>query len=305
MGLSGMNIRQIFLAVAVAGLNASAAWSDITSPEDVATLQAIRKLKDAGHYPEAQQQLKQLVSRVHGNPKAEETYLAALHEQAGCYLKMERYSEALKSYEQEEPIMAKLVGKDSRGYATMLDNWAQACLGANEIAKAEELQRRSIEIYKNCKPVPEADLGQDYGNLAQTYLKEKKLDKALETDQNAYNMLTKVLPANSPQLGIVLDNMGFILRSQGRLSEAETYHRQAFSMLQPLGVHPDVASAMDNIACCLGQEHKYKESLALFDREFAMWKQLYGTGSQQAKECLSRRATVVSQSQAWAAAGNK
>jgi len=231
--------------------------------------------------------------------------VAALHEQAGCHLKMEQYDEALKCYEQEEPLMAKLMGTENRGYATMLDNWAQACLGAKQVAKAEQLQNRSIEIYLKLKPVPETDLAQDYGNLAQTYLREGKLDKALETEQKSYDMMKTLLPANSPQLAVIVDNMGFILRTEKRLPEAEEYHRRALKLLEPLGVHPDAASAMDNVACCLAEEHKFKDSIPLLDRELAMWKQLYGPNSKQAQECSQRRATIEAQAKAWTAAGNK
>jgi len=280
----------------------SAALSDISSPEDIAALQAVRKLKDAGHYPEAEKQLHQLILRTEGKPASEEAYVTALHELAGCNMKMEQYGAALKIYEKLDPLIAKLIGKENRGYATMLDNWAQACVGDHQYGKAEELQKRSIETYEKCKPVPEADLGEDYSNLAQTYLREGKLDKAFETDELALKMLGKVLPGNSPGLGILLDNMGVVLRLQGKVAEGESYNRKAIAILTPLGVHPDVASALDNLACCLASQGKYPEAFSLFDRELVMWKQLYGPDCRQARECTHRRAAIAGQSKAQAPA---
>ena len=266
-----------------------------TKPATLSNLNRAAKLKLDGHYGEAEPLLKALLVQEKGDLHESLLKELTLNLLAGVYLHTDRVADALKMYEQCMPLVKANHGAQSLDYATLLDNTAQSYLSLKQLEKAQALQVESIRVYESINPVG-IDLAQAYANIALTYREEHKLQDCVAAQKKASELYFKVLPPGDRRVAVNFDNIGITLSDCGNDAEAERYHRKALELLEPLGAHPDVAIAMDNLAMSLAAQHKYDEALSMLDKELKVWTSLYGANSRRALECIVKRNQLVARS---------
>ena len=110
----------------------------------------------------------------------------------------------------------------------------------------------------------------------------------------ALAMRQKLLGAEHPDVATSLNNLAFVLNSQGKFEAAETLHRQALAMRQTLlgAEHPDVATSLNNLAFVLKSQGKFEAAETLYRQALAMRQKLLGAEHPDVAASLNNLAMV-------------
>ncbi len=241
------------------------------------------RYKRQGLYDQAEPILTQALAEAR-NLKDAKTIFIAMNALAGVYRYQNRSQQAIDLYKEALDVVATTEGKESAAYATVLDNLAQVCF-LTEPDKAAQMQKESIAIYEKTLGADSPDLAQTYDNLANSLMRNQRLDEAVEYHKKAINIYEKTLKEDA-RLATALDNLGTAYSRKGDVASAEEHQRRALKMYEKtLGENnPDTAIAMSNLASTLEKQQKFDEALKLHEKEYQVWKKLYGESSRQALE---------------------
>jgi CHAT domain-containing protein/tetratricopeptide (TPR) repeat protein len=181
--------------------------------------------------------------------------------------------------------------------AVLVLTFLPASLAHTQSRKADELNRRVIELYRAgryAEAIPlvqqalaiyEKALGPDHpdvatavNNLALLYDKQGRTAEAEPLYKRALPIYEKAFGPDHPDVAASLNNLTALYRNQGRYAEAEPLIKRALAIDQKaLGPdHPDVATDLSNLAYLYDGQGRTAEAEPLLKRALAIYEKALG-----------------------------
>ncbi len=131
-------------------------------------------------FPEAVEAfLQESLCRAEGETD-QELELAVWNELGSFFRGTGRYEESLSAFRRAEDLARKLRGRDSGGYATVLNNMAGTCRLLHKASEAESLFLRAIECYRQAGLEDSDAYTSVLNNLSLVYRETGDLEKAID-----------------------------------------------------------------------------------------------------------------------------
>ena len=182
---------------------------------------------------------------------------AQLLNQAGVYMQRRgRFAEAEMPLQLALTMMEQLLGKDNVDITRNLNNLAEFYRFQSNYEKAEQLHTRSLEIREQKLGQESWDVAQSLNSLATFYVNQGKYEKAEQMYLQALRIWEKTMGLNYPDA---------------------TLGTLALQILEKvLGLHPDVARSLNNLAKIYQMRDENKEAEQLLKRALAIQEQVLG-----------------------------
>ena len=115
--------------------------------------------------------------------------------------------------------------------------------------------------------------------------------------REALQAVREVLGDRHPHTLVSINNLGLLLKAQGKYDEAEPLFREALqARRETLGDrHPDTLISINNLGMLLKEQGKYDEAEPLFREALKVWRETLGD---------RHPATRLDQQPRWAAGGS-
>ncbi|MDR9401855.1 MAG: tetratricopeptide repeat protein [Halothece sp. Uz-M2-17] len=112
---------------------------------------------------------------------------------------------------------------------------------------------------------------------AREWYEQGKYQQAITFAQQALKIREALLPADDPNLGISLNNLGLFYSRQGEYTEAEPLYQRALKIYRQafVGHHPDLATTLNNLALLYQSQGKYDEAQPLYHEALEMRQALF------------------------------
>ena len=175
-------------------------------------------------------------------------------------------------------------------------SWRAATVADVELAEAENLNDRAVQLYQQGKfaeaiPLAEEvlekrqrlfkgdhpDVARSLHNLATLFEAQGRFEDAEPLHQQALVMFQRLFEEDHPDVAQSLNNLANLHQLQGKLGEAETLYKQALTMRQRFFEedHPDVASSLNNLATLYETQGRLGEAETLFQEALEMFQRLF------------------------------
>jgi len=179
-------------------------------------------------------------------------------------------------------FLAALFGTQKRGSdyeeATALNNKALFLMEQNQMAEAEKLLLRSLQLEQSRKGGYHADVARVLLNLGGLCLRTNRLEEAESLLRAALDVYEKTLGLEHPSVATCLDTLAIVLMETNRLSEAEQLLRRALAIAENgLGPqHADVGKRLNSLATVLQRMQRHPEAEPLLRRTLAITEASFG-----------------------------
>jgi tetratricopeptide (TPR) repeat protein len=243
-------------------------------PQWLLTFMSGARLKQEGHYSEAEPLLKRAVREAE-EAKARPADLGKVYSLlAGNYRYLKHYDESIATYTKALAIIEQSLGKVSAPYATILDNLSQVYDFKGDYAQAAKMQLESLDIYKKVLPANSPDLGQTMCSYASTLIHLGRLAESEQMYLNGIKIYRSTLPEDDMILAIEYDNLGGLYFDEHKLADAESYKRKALSIFQKKlsPTHPELSLCIYNLASVLVAQDKFDEAVAMMEEHLSRLK---------------------------------
>lgn len=147
---------------------------------------------------------------------------------AGTFRMSGRYEEAEKAFFRCLDIYASSVGKSNILYAAGLNNLALLYLAQKQTEKAETYLKAASDILAQ-QPEHLFEYAASLSNLADLYMQQKNYDAAEKSLKEAVRIHETKIGKGGGHYYSALNKLGLVSYYQGRLSQAETYLKQALA----------------------------------------------------------------------------
>ena len=145
-------------------------------------------------------------------------YASLLGELGGFYRGQGRYEQAEICFQRALPLLETQLGLESPQYATTLNNLAGTHRLMGRRGQAEEEFHRCLELYRASVGERHILYASALNNLSLVHLDLEELEKALELQRQAAEVLDE-LPQARAELASSLCNQGALCQRLGRLEE--------------------------------------------------------------------------------------
>jgi len=185
-----------------------------------------------------------------------------------------KYKEALKLYNKVLDITIISFGKDHFEVSTIYNNIANTYSAMNEIENSILYHKKAIEILKNyslssdilnrtLKENGNPLLARTYHNIAISYTKQKKYQKALKYLQNALDISEFYWGINHSFTYNIYIAFARVYEDLEEYESAYNYNQKALKIIAKMyGLkHPDIARVYNSIAVILGKANSDKETI--------------------------------------------
>ncbi len=137
----------------------------------------------------------------------------------------------------------RIVKDGSVEEAMVLGNLGFICQTKGQLDRAEEIQKRSLEIDKKLDHIKA--MAADYGNLGMIYQKRGEFDKAEEMVEKALKIDEKLglLEWGATAYG----NLGVIYQGKGKLDKAEEMHKKSLEIAERIGLITEISRQYGNL----------------------------------------------------------
>ena len=201
--------------------------------------------------------------------------LAQLERTAGRLDDAERHArEALA-------IVERLAGMDHPHRATIIANIALAKRSKKEFAEAESLQREGLRVLEAAEQGRTPDAGIAWLNLASILRDEEKFAEAADAGAHAVEVIDGIDGSDPWLRAAARMSLGRALTASKRFAEAEAPLKEAWGLLEPLGIDPKRRSsgllalyqlyrawnAADGSACPTARVDEWRDRVRAFDAE--------------------------------------
>jgi serine/threonine-protein kinase len=145
------------------------------------------------------------------------------------------------------------VQPQSADLATALSSLGVVERGRGNLARAEELQRRALELRRSVLGTGTLEEAESLNNLAGVLGASQRSEEGLELLEEALRIRRERLGERHPLVIQSLDNLAVFAHGVGDRKRAESLHREALALgVEVLGSdHPDVAVMRRNLAMAL------------------------------------------------------
>lgn len=162
--------------------------------------------------------------------------------------------------------------------ARVMSNLAHCLQNGNQLAAAEPLMRRALEIEESANGINHPFVAVRLNNLAVLLMETNRLAeaeplmrRALEIDEAAYG-------SNDPMVALRLSNLAVLLKNTRRLDEAEPLIRRALEIDKSASGenHPNVGIRLNNLGRLLHDTNRLAEAEPLLRRALEIDEAAYG-----------------------------
>lgn len=187
----------------------------------------------------------------------------------------------LKTHSKKDEARALLAG------ALAIQARAEDCLALAELSPPHEagpLLERSLSLQET----PEA-----HHRLADLLAGAQHLDAARQHYERAVELFAQ---SGSEQLGLALNDLGFLHESQERFKEAEVYYRRALAAHQKAHgpKHPEVGIALNNMGSVVGAQGRLAEAEPILRQALNTLEQTLGNVHERTAACAANLGDLLS-----------
>ncbi len=190
------------------------------------------------------------------------------------YRNLGLYDEARPLLEKSLRLRLRLRGDRDAEVADSQYSLAMLLHRQGEDDRAETLHRAALATRRAVLPAEDTRIADSLAGLAAVVDEASEAEPLLE---EALAIRRRVSGPAHSQVGNILNQLGMIRHSQGRLDEAERLYREAVDVQRrALGdLHPLTASSLHNVAALLRKRGRLEESEALFREVLAIKERIY------------------------------
>jgi tetratricopeptide (TPR) repeat protein len=280
--------------------------SDMRTPQGVSNATEHRRTLAyvefaRGHWPEAEQLMRQDLAELKGNLENELRWGITAHSLVPMLIAKGELAEARELHDKAMDVYRRYMGEKSSSYAWCVGQTGSLALAEHKPAEAVAIFQRVLKDW----PSPAGALTYEYTRstlgLAAAYL---DLDRPDEAQQYANEVLTRVRAVPAPNQSRELEAqslrlLGEALRRSGRAEEAERPLRQAVALRESLdddALSPWLAQARIDLAECLIAMHQKTEAQDLLRKAAAALSRqprlldVYRTDLQKAQAMIAKAA---------------
>ncbi len=195
--------------------------------------------------------------------------------------------------------IAERVGKDLKNQpeveAELRDTIGNVYYDIGELAKAEDILRRAVQLEEHLKPRRKLALATSMNHLAMTFWRQYKYDEAEKLLREALALHRELLPSDQFRYVTTLNNLASVLNSRMQFSAAEILLREAVEIQRKLPPNENEHPALSyyNLAAVLEHTRKYEEAEMLAREALALQEKLYGSESFPTAATLNCLARVL------------
>eukprot|EP00752_Nemacystus_decipiens_P011092 g9854.t3 len=213
----------------------------------------------------------------------------------GAVFEKGKFSEAEPLCKRTQEIFEKILGRDHRNVATILNNRAGLLKSQGKYGEAEPLYERSLAIRERVLGPEHPDVAESLNNRAVLLSAQGKFTEAEPLYERCQEIEEKVLGPEHPSLARTLNNRAWLLERQGKFEEAgPLYDRSRAIREKALGPdHPDVAQSLNNRAGLLYSQGKLSEAEPLYKRTQEIFEKSLGADHPNVATILNNRAELL------------
>jgi tetratricopeptide (TPR) repeat protein len=174
----------------------------------------------------------------------------------------------------------------------LLSHAAMVAYDLSETTRAEAHARRALSLLDQMGAADSAGAASARNALGVILAGQAHFSEAQNELEIALALRQKWLPTNDPFIGETLNNLGFMYRQQGRMSEAERTSLRAISILERHPPSSELGLAHNNLGSLLASTAHLSEAAREFKEAIAIWQVVYGTDHPNIAIALSSLATV-------------
>jgi CHAT domain-containing protein/Flp pilus assembly protein TadD len=209
------------------------------------------------------------------HPKTANAYtgLAQILERQG------KYREAELLHRQALAIRQKVQGADHPNTAWDYESLAGNLQQQGKYAEAEVLCRNALRIWLKVNGDGHSATIRCYGKVGNLcFLQKKNLAEAEKLTRLALELAQRILPEDLATISNGCNDLGLVLKAEGKYQEAEPFYRRALAIDEKLHgeEHPHTATCADNLALCLKGQGKLIEAESLCRRALAIREKVQG-----------------------------
>lgn len=168
---------------------------------------------------------------------------------------------------------------DKEAEASLIFDVASSQEQLGKYKEAEEMYRRSLELYTSVFGPTHSDTLASMNNLANVLDDLGKYDEAEEVHRETLELKKSILGPDHPDTLTSKNNLAQVLESLGRYEEAEDRYRETLELKKwVLGPeHPDTLISMHNLAGVLRRLGRYDEAEKLHRETLELRKSILGS----------------------------
>jgi tetratricopeptide (TPR) repeat protein len=271
-------------------------WERLYSPTDERVLTALHNLaalaEQSENYEEAEELLQRVITaRAKAQPAEQGEIAVSLHNLAHLYALQEKREEAEALYRKALEMGEQAWGTEHPFIFTVLYNLALLYAQwltlpealqldmADRLAESEALLRRVYAHWQNASGIEDLAATRVLHQLALVFLGQEKWAEAEAAFQRTQANYERLLGSDNLELATCLEQMAVCFQQQQRVNEATEALQNALEIREcVLGTpqHPDLASALNNLATLYAMQKRFDEAETLVTRAQNICLQAFG-----------------------------
>lgn len=219
-----------------------------------------------------------------------ELELAAWNELGAFFRGTSRYEESLTAFQQAEILARELQGTESGVYATVLNNMAGTCRLLNRPAAAEDLFRRSMEVYREAGLEDSDAYTSVLNNLSMVYRETGELEKAIHYLHQALERLEGRADRRE-ELAVTYNNLTTLYQALGDQENALFCVNRALQEYEkcPEDQRVHYAAVLNSLAGFLCGQGDFYRALTLYRRSAQYTRRFFGENEEYGITCQNMR----------------
>lgn len=159
----------------------------------------------------------------------------------------------------------------------LLAELGQYAFQHRELIAAAAYYREALERSPRAEPSVERTMLSVQLGLVEQHLDHP--EAALELVRRGLGEASATLSAEDPRHGDLYNSMGYVLKLQKRLDEAEPWYRRALDFNRRVlgSEHPEVASCLNNLGALLEERGDLSEALSLYEEALVLDEAAFGS----------------------------
>lgn len=232
---------------------------------------------DLGLYDRAEPHLRAAVElRKEGTADQNMALAGSLSALAGLCQAQDRFDEALTLYQRSLDLMASAAGADSREFASINVDYANALSNRGRFDEAEPRFDEALGVLRAQGGAFQADVASALNSLGEMLRRKGDIARAEAAHREALDIRKSLHHDDNSDVAISLNNLANLLTEAGRFGEAEPLQREALDVQRRLlGVeHPYSIACLQNLANTWRAIGNYGEAEAGFKEAITLYRKL-------------------------------
>ncbi len=201
-------------------------------------------------------------------------------------LNMGNYPSALSFGEKAKKVAIQDHGKDSKHYASILNNLGGLYEAQKQYKKAKVLFIESLEIRKEKFGYNHPVTANALNNLASIYFSEGDYEEAEKIFKQVRKIYEEFYDEGDPVIASCINNLAGIYYEQRKYKEAEKFYLEALKIRQD-GLeenHPLTATTLNNLAMVYKKQKRYKDADFHYQQALEIFRTSLGHNHPNTKE---------------------